>query len=89
MMPRERFFCCADCLPNVPENNLEAILGKGTRKIMIKTSPLLDLSAGLKELDLRKEFNIFPLKMKSRKFSWILEGAQLESAIKTANLNGF
>ena len=45
-----RVFQLSDCLPNVPEH-LDLLLKKGDN-ILIKTSPLLDLKAGLRELRL-------------------------------------
>lgn len=82
-----KVFLLSDCLPNVPDN-LEAILGKA-KKIMIKTSPLLDLSAGLKELDFVKEIHIISVKNEVKEILWILErGHNGEVLIKTVNLNG-
>ncbi|MBC8769746.1 class I SAM-dependent methyltransferase [Arenibacter sp. BSSL-BM3] len=82
-----KVFLLSDCLPNVP-NNLDAILGRA-KKIMIKTSPLLDISAGLKELDFVKEIHIIAIKNEVKEILWILEQAcENEVLIKTLNLLG-
>ena len=82
-----KVFLLSDCLPNVP-NNLDAILGRA-KKIMIKTSPLLDISAGLKELDFVKEIHIIAIKNEVKEILWILEQAcENEVLIKTVNLLG-
>jgi hypothetical protein len=82
-----KVFMLSDCLPNVPDN-LDAILGKAN-KIMIKTSPLLDITAGLKELNYVKEIHIIAVKNEVKEILWILEkGYEGEVLIKTADLNG-
>ena len=82
-----KVFLLSDCLPNVPDN-LNLILGK-VKKVMIKTSPLLDISAGLKELDFVKEIYIIAVKNEVKEVLWILEQSyQNEVLIKTVNLSG-
>ncbi|MEQ8217411.1 MAG: class I SAM-dependent methyltransferase [Arenibacter sp.] len=82
-----KVFLLSDCIPNVPDN-LGAILAKG-EKIMIKTSPLLDLSAGLRELKSVKEIHIVALKNEVKEILWILErGYENKVLVKTVNLNG-
>jgi len=82
-----KVFLLSDCLPNVPDN-LSLILGK-VKKVMIKTSPLLDISAGLKELDFVKEIYIIAVKNEVKEVLWILEQShQNEVLIKTVNLSG-
>ncbi len=82
-----KVFLLSDCLPNVP-NNLDAILARA-KNIMIKTSPLLDISAGLKELGFVKEIHIIAIKNEVKEILWILEQAyKNEVLIKTVNLSG-
>ncbi|RAJ10002.1 THUMP-like domain-containing protein [Arenibacter echinorum] len=82
-----KVFLLSDCIPNVP-GNLSAILAK-VKKIMIKTSPLLDLSAGLRELKSVKEIHIVAVKNEVKEILWILErGYKKEVVVKTVNLNG-
>ncbi|HUH46577.1 MAG TPA: hypothetical protein VLZ54_05440 [Arenibacter sp.] len=80
-----KVFLLSDCLPNVP-GNLDLIL-KGADHVLIKTSPLLDLSAGLRELRSVKEIHILSVKNEVKELLWILQsGHQGEIRIKTANL---
>ena len=82
-----KVFLLSDCIPNV-RDNLDTILSKA-KKIMIKTSPLLDLSAGLRELHFVKEIHIVAVKNEVKEILWILEqGYDNEVLVKTANLGG-
>jgi 16S rRNA G966 N2-methylase RsmD len=54
-----KVFMLRDCLPNVPEN-LDYYFNN-TNAILIKTAPLLDLSAGLSELKYVKTIHIIAL----------------------------
>ena len=79
-----RVFFLSDCLPNVPEN-LELLLKK-SESILIKTSPLLDLQAGLKELEKVKEIHIVAVDNDVKELLWILKKeASEEIMIKTVN----
>jgi hypothetical protein len=60
MIPKGKFF--TKDLPNVPAN-LELYF-KYSEAILIKTAPLLDLSAGLSELQHVKKIHILLLRMK-------------------------
>jgi hypothetical protein len=54
---------------------------------MIKTSPLLDIAAGLRELGSVKEIHILSIKNEVKELLWVLQsGYQGEIMIKTANL---
>ena len=80
-----KVFLLSDCLPNVSEN-LDLIL-RSADHVMIKTSPLLDISAGLKELRSVKEIHILSVRNEVKELLWILQsGYQGEIAIKTTNL---
>ncbi|MCM4151661.1 SAM-dependent methyltransferase [Arenibacter sp. N53] len=82
-----KVFLLSDCLPNVPRN-LDTILCRA-KNIMIKTSPLLDISAGLKELGFVKEIHIVAVKNEVKEILWVLEHAyENEVLIKTVNLSG-
>ena len=79
-----RVFFLKDCIPNVPEN-LELLLEKAN-KIMIKTSPLLDLSAGLKELKIVNEIHVVAVDNDVKELLWIISPNALEEIkIKTIN----
>lgn len=80
-----KVFLLSDCLPDVP-GNLDLIL-KGAKRIMIKTSPLLDISAGLRELRSVAEIHILSVKNEVKELLWILRsGHQGEAAIHTIDL---
>ncbi|MFA4869918.1 MAG: hypothetical protein WC623_17085 [Pedobacter sp.] len=66
-----KVFMLKDCTPNVVEH-LDALLSKSNR-IIIKTAPLLDLSAGLKELRNVAEIHIVSVKNEVKELLWIIE----------------
>ncbi len=79
-----RVFFLSDCLPNVPEN-LELLLKK-SGNVLIKTSPLLDLQAGLKELRNVHEIHIVAVENDVKELLWILRKEPSEGTIiKTVN----
>ncbi|WP_194767675.1 THUMP-like domain-containing protein [Tamlana sp. I1] len=80
-----KVFFLNDCLPNVPQN-LE-LLFKHTRNILIKTSPLLDLSIGINELKYVKTIHIVAVNNEVRELLWVLdETFDGEINIETVNL---
>lgn len=82
-----KVFLLSDCIPNVPDN-LGTILTKA-RNTMIKTAPLLDLSAGLAELRCVREIHIVAVNNEVKEILWILERAYENGvSIKTVNLSG-
>ena len=60
-----------DYQPNIPEN-LKPLL-KGGSKLLLKTSPLLDLTAGLKELGAVSKVHIVAVANEVRELLWELE----------------
>jgi len=66
-----KVFMLKDCTPNVVEN-LDLLLAKA-KQILIKTAPLLDLSAGLKELRNVAEIHIISVKNECKELIWIIE----------------
>lgn len=81
-----KVFLMEDCLPDIP-NNLDLLFSRGER-IMMKTSPLIDLSKGLSELKFVKEIHVVALKNEVKELLWILEKNYTgEVEIKTVNLN--
>lgn len=60
-----------DCLPNIPQH-LE-LLFQHSNNILIKTSPLLDLTVGINELNNVKEIHIVALDNEVKELLWILE----------------
>lgn len=80
-----KVFILSDCLPNVP-NNLE-LLWKYSKQILIKTSPLLDISVGLKELEHVKTIHIIAVNNDVKELLWTLEHNYIGAIdIKTINI---
>lgn len=68
---KEKVFFLSDCTPNVVENI--DLLFNHSATILIKTSPLLDIQAGLNELKNVKEIHIVALNNEVKELLWILE----------------
>jgi hypothetical protein len=80
-----KVFFLKDCLPNVPYH-LDTLF-KHAKNIAIKTSPLLDLSIGINELNHVKDIHVIAIKNEVKELIWILEnGFKGEITIKTANI---
>lgn len=80
-----KVFLLQDCLPNIP-SNLEMIFKK-TKNVMLKTSPILDISQGISDLKFVKEVHIISIKNEVKELLWILEkGFEGAIQIKTRNL---
>lgn len=81
-----KVFMLKDCLPNVPQN-LDFYF-EYSKKILIKTAPILDISAGLVELSNVKEIHIIAIENEVKELLWILVQDYVgEIAIKTININ--
>ncbi|MBO3097950.1 class I SAM-dependent methyltransferase [Gelidibacter pelagius] len=80
-----KVFFLKDCLPNIPEH-LD-ILWSRSKNIMIKTSPLLDITIGLNELENVKTMHIVAVNNEVKELLWVLEhGFSGKVKIKTVNL---
>ena len=80
-----KVFMLQDCVPNVPEH-LD-LLFKYSDSILIKTAPLLDISAGLSELKNVKTIHIVALDNEVKELLWeIHKGYSGEIKIKTVNI---
>ncbi|MXN92918.1 class I SAM-dependent methyltransferase [Flavobacterium sp. Sd200] len=66
-----KVFMLKDCLPNVPE--LLDTYFKYTNNILIKTAPLLDITAGLTELHFVKAIHIVAVNNEVKELLWVLE----------------
>lgn len=81
---KEKVFQLSDCQPNVVEN-LELLFSK-TENILIKTSPLLDISIGISELSGIKEIHVIAINNDVKELLWVLKRECTEDiAIKTIN----
>jgi hypothetical protein len=80
-----KVFMLQDCLPNVPEN-LDLFF-EYSDSILIKTAPLLDISAGLSELKNVKTIHIVAVENEVKELLWeIHKGFTGKPTIKTVNI---
>lgn len=83
-----KVFKLADCTPNVVEH-LDLLLSKAER-VIIKTSPLLDIHAGLAELRNVSAIHIVSVRNECKELLWILDaGFEGEPQIVCATLNNY
>lgn len=66
-----KVFMLKDCLPNVPE--LLDFYFIYTDNILIKTAPILDISAGLAELNMVKAIHIVAVNNEVKELLWVLD----------------
>ncbi|MFH7004870.1 THUMP-like domain-containing protein [Flavobacterium bizetiae] len=80
-----KVFMLKDCLPNVPES-LDFYFKK-SNAILIKTAPLLDISAGLSELKFVKNIHIIALENEVKELLFEIHNEYKgEITLKTANI---
>ena len=80
-----KVFMLKDCLPNVPES-LDFYFEKSDA-VLIKTAPLLDISAGLSELKFVKNIHIIALENEVKELLFEIHNQYSgEITIKTANI---
>lgn len=80
-----KVFFLKDCLPNIPEY-LETLF-KNTNNILLKTSPLLDISTGIKELKCVKTIHIIAVNNDVKELLWIVEKGFNDSIlVNTVNI---
>ena len=80
-----KVFFLKDCLPNIPEH-LE-LLFEHTDNILIKTSPLLDISIGIKELKYVKTIHIVAINNEVKELLWHIEkGFNNSISMQTVNI---
>ncbi len=81
-----KVFFLRDCEPNLPKN-LDSLLDQ-SKKILVKTSPMLDLSIGLEELKYVSEIHIVAINNEVKELLWLINKDYLESPlIKTINFS--
>jgi len=66
-----KVFLLKDCLPNVPAT-LDLYFSK-SNKILIKTAPILDITAGINELNQIKSIHIVAIDNEVKELLWVLE----------------
>ena len=81
-----KVFMLKDCLPNVPEL-LEAYF-QFSNQILIKSAPILDITAGLNELKNVKTIHIIAVNNEVKELLWEIEKDYEDTiSIKTININ--
>ncbi len=81
-----KVFFLEDCEPNVPEN-LNFLL-EHCQQLLIKSSPMLDITVGLNELQNVKEIHIVAINNEVKELLWLIElGFNDLPKIKTINFN--
>lgn len=71
-----KVFMLNACTPNVIEY-MDLLLAK-SKRLIIKTAPLLDISAGLKELKNVSEIHIVSVKNECKELLWVIDRAVLD-----------
>jgi len=80
-----KVFLLKDCLPNVPENLDE--LFNYSDNILIKVSPILDITSAINELQYVKEIHVVAINNEVKELLFILKKGFLETInIKTINI---
>lgn len=79
---KEKVFFLSDCTPNIVEQ-LD-LLFQHTATVLVKTSPLLDIQAGLSELKHVKAIHIVALHNEVKELLWIIEKEYVGSIVLTA-----
>jgi hypothetical protein len=80
-----KVFLLKDCLPNVPEN-LKLYFSK-SNSILIKTAPILDITAGCMELENIKAIHIVAIENEVKEILWLLEkGYNNEIELNAVNI---
>ena len=80
-----KVFLLSDCLPN-PLQNLELLL-ESAKNVLVKTSPLLDLSLGIDQFKYVKEIHIVAIKNEVKELLWVLnKKTGSDITVHTANI---
>ncbi len=79
---QQKVFFLSDCTPNIPDN-ISFLFDKADN-ILVKTSPLLDLSMGLKELPHVREIHIVAVKNEVKELLWVLHKKETKTIRLTA-----
>ena len=80
-----KVFLLKDCLPNVPEN-IDFLFTK-TAQILLKNSPILDISSAISELKFVKEIHVVAIKNEVKEVLFLLEkNYEGDIQIKTINI---
>jgi 16S rRNA G966 N2-methylase RsmD len=82
---KNKVFLLSDCTPNIVEHL--PLLFKHSKQILVKTSPLLDLTNGLNQLKNVKEIHIVAVKNEVKEVLWVLQREyRSKTRVKTINI---
>lgn len=82
---KRKVFLLEDCTPDIV-SNIDYLLSR-TNTLMVKTSPMLDISIGMKSLRKVKEVHVVAVNNEVKELLWILISEEAENPkIKTVNL---
>lgn len=82
---KNKVFLLEDCLPNIPAN-LERIL-KHTELLILKTSPMLDISQGLSELKNVSSIHIVAINNEVKELLWFIQATPSFEELKIQTFN--
>jgi len=83
---KEKVFLLEDCLPNIPEN-LDLLFQK-TDHILLKVSPILDITSAINELQFVKEIHVVAVENEVKELLFLLKKNYTQNIdIKTININ--
>ncbi|SNR38078.1 class I SAM-dependent methyltransferase [Lutibacter flavus] len=81
-----KVFLLKDCLPNIPENL--AVLFEKSDHLLIKVSPILDITSAINELNFVKEIHIVAVENEVKELLFLLQKNYTQQIkIKTTNFN--
>ena len=84
---KKKVFLLEDCLPNIPLH-LDSLL-KSTNRILVKTSPMLDISIGIKAMRFVSEIHVVAVENEVKELVWVVEPpGQSSPRILTVNFIG-
>jgi 16S rRNA G966 N2-methylase RsmD len=82
---KQKVFLLSDCTPNI--KTYQNLFFKYATNVMIKTSPLLDLSATLSDLKYVKKIHVIAINNEVKELLWVLERHfEDEVVVKTVNI---
>jgi hypothetical protein len=81
---KEKVFLLKDCLPNVPEN-IDFLFSK-TNQILLKNSPILDITCAINELKFVKEIHVVAVKNEVKEVLFLLE-KNYDKAVQIKTIN--
>lgn len=82
---KEKVFLLKDCSPNIPKN--VSLLFNKTNHVLVKTSPILDITSAIKELQFVKEIHVVAIQNEVKELLFLLEKNYEKSInIQTVNI---